>query len=217
MATLCTFGASTVVICRRCTSLHPAGGVEHDDRRGCRRPTQASMAAEPVSPDVATTIVRRSPRRSSSASMSRPTSWRATSLKASVGPWNSSMHADAVAEVDEGDDVGVLEVGVGVVDVGGEVGEAVDVRRHHRGGEAGVVAVVEVGAAAAAGRRARRGRRRGPAPRAGRRRSRAPAPRRGWRRTSRDHARAPTRRASPRRARAGRAASPARRARRRCG
>ena len=31
--------------------------------RGCARPTQAAMAAEPVSPEVATTIVRRSPRR----------------------------------------------------------------------------------------------------------------------------------------------------------
>ena len=54
------------------------------------RPTHASMAADPVSPEVATTIVRRSPRRRSSASISRPTSWRATSLNASVGPWNSS-------------------------------------------------------------------------------------------------------------------------------
>ena len=40
---------------------HPARGVEHDDvERG--RPTQASMAAEPVSPEVATTMVARSPR-----------------------------------------------------------------------------------------------------------------------------------------------------------
>ena len=54
------------------------------------RPTQAAMAADPVSPEVATTMVARSPRRVSSQSNSRPTSWRATSLNASVGPWNSS-------------------------------------------------------------------------------------------------------------------------------
>ena len=54
------------------------------------RPTQASMAADPVSPEVATTIVARLPRAVSSWSNSRPTSCRATSLKASVGPRNSS-------------------------------------------------------------------------------------------------------------------------------
>jgi hypothetical protein len=54
------------------------------------RPMQASMAAEPVSPEVATTIVARSPRACSSWSNNRPTSCRATSLKARVGPQNSS-------------------------------------------------------------------------------------------------------------------------------
>ena len=58
--------------------------------RGVSRPTHASMAAEPVSPEVATTIVARWSRAVSSWSNSRPTSWRATSLKASVGPQNSS-------------------------------------------------------------------------------------------------------------------------------
>ena len=33
IATLWTLGASTVVICRRCTSRHPAGRMEHDDRQ----------------------------------------------------------------------------------------------------------------------------------------------------------------------------------------
>ena len=54
------------------------------------RPTHASMAAEPVSPDVATTMVARWPRADSSWSNRRPTSWSATSLKASVGPQKSS-------------------------------------------------------------------------------------------------------------------------------
>ena len=48
------------------------------------------MAAEPVSPLVAPTIVIRSPRRASAWSKRRPKSCIATSLKARVGPWNSS-------------------------------------------------------------------------------------------------------------------------------
>ena len=89
MATLWTLGDSTVVICRRCTS---------DTRPfGCRmtmpmdaRSRQASMAAAPVSPEVAPTMVTRSPRLVSTWSNSRPSSCSATSLKARVGPWNSS-------------------------------------------------------------------------------------------------------------------------------
>ena len=50
----------------------------------------ASIAADPVSPLVAPTIVTRSPRWPSTWSNSRPTSCRATSLNDSVGPWNSS-------------------------------------------------------------------------------------------------------------------------------
>ena len=49
-----------------------------------------SIAAEPVSPEVAPTIITRSLRAASTWSNSRPTSCRATSLNASVGPWNSS-------------------------------------------------------------------------------------------------------------------------------
>ena len=54
------------------------------------RSRQASMAAEPVSPEVAPTMVMRSPRLASTWSNSRPSSCIAMSLKASVGPWNSS-------------------------------------------------------------------------------------------------------------------------------
>ncbi len=49
-----------------------------------------SMAAEPVSPLVAPTMVTRWPRSRSTVSNIRPTSCRATSLNASVGPWKSS-------------------------------------------------------------------------------------------------------------------------------
>ncbi len=54
------------------------------------RPLKASMAAEPVSPEVAPTMVARVPRWPSTWSISRARSCMATSLKASVGPWNSS-------------------------------------------------------------------------------------------------------------------------------
>ena len=48
------------------------------------------MAAEPVSPLVAPTMVTRLPERFRLASKSPPMSCIATSLKASVGPWKSS-------------------------------------------------------------------------------------------------------------------------------
>ncbi len=69
---------------------HPAFRVEHEDVDVRRGPATASIAAEPVSPLVAPTIVRRPSRRERNSSNSRPSSCRATSLKASVGPWNSS-------------------------------------------------------------------------------------------------------------------------------
>ena len=53
-------------------------------------PRKASIAAEPVSPLVAPTMVSRRPERSRLASKSPPISCIATSLKASVGPWKSS-------------------------------------------------------------------------------------------------------------------------------
>ena len=54
------------------------------------RPRNASIAAEPVSPLVAPTMVMRRPDRFRLASNSPPISCIATSLKASVGPWKSS-------------------------------------------------------------------------------------------------------------------------------
>src|SRR5438132_1060282 len=54
------------------------------------RSRQAASAAEPVSPEVAPMIVTCSRRRASTASNSRPSSCNARSLKARVGPWNSS-------------------------------------------------------------------------------------------------------------------------------
>ena len=89
MATLWTLGASTVVICRRCTSeTRPLGWRMKISMAS--RSRQASMAAEPVSPEVAPMTTTRAPRLPSTWSKRRPTSCNAWSLKASVGPWNSS-------------------------------------------------------------------------------------------------------------------------------
>ena len=54
------------------------------------RPAQASIAAEPVSPEVAPTMVIAPAAARRKCSNSRPSSCSAKSLKASVGPWNSS-------------------------------------------------------------------------------------------------------------------------------
>ena len=50
------------------------------------------MAAEPVSPEVAPMTARRPPLEPVERKYSKklPSIWRATSLKAKVGPWNSS-------------------------------------------------------------------------------------------------------------------------------
>ena len=71
IAIACAFAASTVVICRRCTSeMRPCGYRMKMSTRS--RSRQASIAAEPVSPEVAPTIVTCSPRRASTESNSRP-------------------------------------------------------------------------------------------------------------------------------------------------
>jgi hypothetical protein len=88
-AMLRMFEESTVVICRRCTSLVRPSGCRITMSMAARS-RHASMAALPVSPEVAPTMVTRSPRLASTWSNSRPSSCIAMSLKASVGPWNSS-------------------------------------------------------------------------------------------------------------------------------
>ena len=88
-ARLWTLGESTVVICRRWISLTRPWGCSITISMPAR-PLVDSMAADPVSPEVAPMIVTRSPRRSISRSNSGPTSCRATSLNARVGPWKSS-------------------------------------------------------------------------------------------------------------------------------
>jgi hypothetical protein len=71
-----TFGASTVVIWRRWTSdTRPFGNRMKTSIDG--RSRQASIAAEPVSPEVAPTMVTRWLRPARTLSKRRPTAWRA--------------------------------------------------------------------------------------------------------------------------------------------
>ena len=65
------------------------------------RPANASIAAPPVSPEVAPAIVARWPRSASTWSISRASNCIATSLKASVGPWKSSSTKHVGAGLDE--------------------------------------------------------------------------------------------------------------------
>ena len=114
-AMLWTLLDSTVVICRRCTSdVRPFG---------CRmkmsiasRSRQASIAAEPVSPEVAPTMVTRSFRFARTVSNRRPSSCSATSLNASVGPWNSSITQVLWSSWTRGRHGGMVEAGIGVAD-----------------------------------------------------------------------------------------------------
>jgi hypothetical protein len=78
------------------------------------RSRQASMAAEPVSPEVAPTIVTRWPRWASTWSNSRPSSCSAMSLKASVGPWNSSISHSPLVELFQRRHGLVAEAGIGL-------------------------------------------------------------------------------------------------------
>jgi hypothetical protein len=81
-------GLSTVVICRRCTSLTRPWGCRM--KMLARGPLKASTAAPPVSPAGGADDGGALRRLASAQSMSRARSCIATSLKASVGPWKSS-------------------------------------------------------------------------------------------------------------------------------
>ena len=83
--------------------------------RGRRRPRWRPSRCRPRWPP--TIVARLARARVSSWSNRRPTSCRATSLKASVGPRNSSSRC-SVAELDDRAHVGVVEGGVGLGDDG---------------------------------------------------------------------------------------------------
>ena len=76
----------------RAFHLSAAESCHECDRKASTDPSVTGFVfwLRPVSPDVAPTMVARWPRSASTWSISRPSSCMATSLKASVGPWNSS-------------------------------------------------------------------------------------------------------------------------------
>ena len=125
-------------------------------------------------------------------SISRARSCIATSLKASVGPWNSSSMKVPGAELRERRDGRMAERVVGFARHAGEIGRRDRVAGEpadHVGGDLRVGPAGEpcdlVGDRAAAKSRAHRARRRGRGPPASHRRSRASGRRRGSRRNAR--------------------------------
>ena len=84
-----TLAAGGVVIWRRWTSdTRPCGYMMNTSTLSM--PRKASIAADPVSPEVAPTMVIRWPDRVRAIWNSCAINCIAKSLKASVGPWNSS-------------------------------------------------------------------------------------------------------------------------------
>ena len=107
---LVSFG---VVIIRRCTSeTRPLGNRMMQST--AVEPRNASIAAPPVSPEVAPTMVSRSLRCASVKSISRASNCIARSLKASVGPWNSSSTKPAGRDLGQRRHRLMVERGVGL-------------------------------------------------------------------------------------------------------
>ena len=97
------------------------------------RPTHASMAADPVSPEVATTIVARLPRAVSSWSNRRTDQLQGDVLERQRRAVEQLEQVQAV-DLDDRAHVGVVEGGVGLADEPLEVGpldRAVDEGPHH--------------------------------------------------------------------------------------
>ncbi len=138
-ATLCTLGASTVVICRRWTSLTRPSGWSTTMSR-VSRPTQASMAAEPVSPEVATTIVARLAAGGELVVEQATDELQGDVLERQRRAVEQLEQVQPV-DLDHRAHVGVVEGGVGLGDEALEVGSidrAVDVGPHHLDREVGV-------------------------------------------------------------------------------
>ena len=111
MATLWTLGASTVVICRRCTSdTRPAGCSTTMSSAG--RSHQAAMAADPVSPEVATTIVAPLAPTGQLVVEQAAHELQGDVLERQRRPVEELDHVQARLELDERAHVGVVEGGV---------------------------------------------------------------------------------------------------------
>ena len=93
------------------------------------RSRQASIAAEPVSPEVAPTMVTRSPRFASTWSNSRPEQLQRHVLEGQRGPVEQLHQPGAVIELLQRRHGRVAEAGIGVADQAGELRLARSARR----------------------------------------------------------------------------------------
>ena len=136
-AMLATFGAATVVICRRCTSLmRPCGCRNAMSMRS--RPAQASIAAEPVSPEVAPTIVTRASRVRQHVVEQAAEKLQRHVLERERRAVEQLLHEQAGVELDQRHHGGMAEAGIGVAAQRGERGErdgVADERLDHARGE----------------------------------------------------------------------------------
>ena len=102
------------------------------------RPAQASIAAEPVSPEVAPTMVTRASRAASTWSNRRPRSCSAMSLNDERRAVEQLLHEQAGVELDQRHHGGMAEAGIGVAAQRGERGErdrVADERLDHTRGQ----------------------------------------------------------------------------------
>ncbi len=112
MARLWMFCDPTVVIWRRCTSeILPRGCNTTASIDG--RSRNASIAAEPVSPEVATTTVTRSPRRDRTVSRGSPQESHCVVLERQRRAPEEFEHME-IGQLGDGSDVRMTEIGVGV-------------------------------------------------------------------------------------------------------
>ena len=110
-----------------------------DARRGRGRPR---CAAEPVSPEVAPTMVTRCAALRQHMVEQRPEQLQRQSLKASVGPWNSSSSQMPAVELLQRRHRRVAEAAIGLAPMRAKVvlvDAPADERPHDAGGELGIV------------------------------------------------------------------------------
>ena len=113
MATACTLGSVAVVIMRRCTSeMRPCGKSTMASTRS--EPRKASIAAPPVSPEVAATMVTRVAAGGQHAVHQPRQQLHGHVLEGQRRPVEQLQHPQAAVDLHERRHGGVAEAGVGV-------------------------------------------------------------------------------------------------------
>ena len=174
MATACTLGSAAVVIMRRCTSeMRPCGKSTTASTRS--EPRKASIAAPPVSPEVAPTMVTRSPRVRQHAVHQAREQLHGHVLEGQRRPVEQLQHPEAAVDLHQRRDGRVAEAGVGVAGErdqlaarDGAAGEGLQQRRGNLGERLAGEAGDRLGGQLRPGLAARTARRRAPARPAGR-------------------------------------------------